>query len=189
MYSIQSEVGSTRYFWIPNFGGAYVVGDEGSVWSRKGNGVGGCSLTDNWRKLSPAKNRKTGYLHVILYWNRIRYTKEIHQLVCEAVHGLCPVGEEVRHKDGVKFNNNWWNLHYGTKKDNKADMVIHGTYQNGENATNVKLSWVKVREIRAKWSIGKHTYRSLGLEYGVSASSVYDIVNDLRWVEHGVCRG
>jgi hypothetical protein len=93
------------------------------------------------------------------------------------------MGEEVRHKDGIKTHNDWKNLHYGTGKDQYADRVIHGTDQVGENNPNVLLTWEKVREIRAKWTSGEYTVKDLVLEYGVSKGHIYRIVNNLAWVE------
>ena len=181
MWAIQSEIGSVRYFWIPGFD-AYVIGDDGSLWSRNQRVRGRWVLSNDWTRMrvSPVRG---GYLGVTLCFNGIEYPKVIHKLVCEAVHGPRPVGQEVRHIDGVRSNNHWQNLHYGTSKDNKADMVVHGTVMVGDRNHQAKLTWKEVREIREKYATGKYTHVSLGLEYGVSKHAVYLIVNNLSWIE------
>lgn len=54
-------------------------------------------------------------------------TRTIHSLVTEAFIGPRPVGMEVRHRDGVRANPHYSNLCYGTRGDNVADAVEHGT--------------------------------------------------------------
>ena len=104
-------------------------------------------------------------------------------MVCEAVHGSCPPGEEVCHNDGVKSNNNWWNLRYDTHINNKADQLIHGTAGIGDKNPMAKLTWREVREIRAKFATGKYTQRALAIEYGVNFRNIHCIVNYLTWIE------
>ena len=182
MWIIQSEIGSVRYFWIPNFGDAYVVGDDGSVWSRY-KGIGkNCYLSDDWTRLSPTSD-KDGYLIAVLRFNGNSYTKKVHQLVCEAVYGPCPLGMEVCHNDNNPSHNDYWNLRYDTDKGNQADRVIYGTDHNGEKSPNAKSTWIKTGEIREKYASGHYSYRRLGLEYGMCAGNVYRIVKNLMWKE------
>jgi hypothetical protein len=118
MWVIHSEIGPIRYFWIPNFGDAYVIGDDGSVWSRhkhiglENKGLG-YYISDDWTMLSPTSDRD-GYLQVVFHFNRNSYTKKVHQLVCEAVYGPCPPGMEVCHNDNDLSHNDYWNLRYDT---------------------------------------------------------------------------
>jgi hypothetical protein len=183
MWAIQSEVGSVRYFWVPNMGNAYVIGDDGTLWSRHQR-VGWKSwiLSDDWtqRNLSPDS---FGYLVVSLSFNGIQYTRGIHQLVCEAVWGPCPLGQEACHNDGNPANNHWLNLRYGTREDQHADRRIHGTDNRGERHPNAQLNWTKVREIRAKYATGKYFQKDLALEYGVSRGSIGLIVTFRTWIE------
>jgi hypothetical protein len=173
---------NVRYYWIPNFGGAYVIGDDGSIWSRHKRAGFRWVLSDDWEKMYPVPDG-AGYLNVLLSINGIKRNKNIHKLVCEAVYGPCPPGEEACHNDGNKFNNNWWNLRWDLPENNGADKVIHGTSGKGENNPNVYLNWKKVGEIRAKWSTGKHTIKSLALEYGVSMGCISGIIYNKTWVK------
>jgi hypothetical protein len=186
MWTIHNECigpdGLIRYLWIPNFGDAYVVGDDGSVWSRY-KGIGShCYLSDDWMRLRSASDTG-GYLSVILCFNRIRYKKLIHQLVCEAIYGGCPVGLEVCHNDGNAANNWYWNLRYDTKINNHADKVKHGTHLRGENSPNAISDWTEIREIRAKYHSGKSTINDLVLEHQLSKSYIKNVIYNLTWVE------
>ena len=186
MYVLQSigvgPDGDVRYYWIPNVGDAYVIGSDGTLWSRYKGWGNRCYLSDDWRQCKAAPNPK-GYLQFILCFNGTRRVGIIHVLVCEAVYGPCPPGLEVCHNDGNPLNNHDWNLRYDTHKNNTSDKVKHGTYRNGEDITSAKLTWTKVREIRAKYASGNYLQASLEREYGMSNGMVSRIVNNLIWVE------
>lgn len=174
--------GLVRYFWIPNFNDAYVIGDDGTLWTRY-TGIGShCYLSNDWLQRYPSPD-KDGYPIAVLRFNGVSYTKKIHQLVCEAVCGPCPVGLEVCHNDGKVANNWWWNLRYDTVKNNQADKVIHGTDVRGEKKPNALLNWTKAREIRAKWHSGKYTKDELALEYKVTKSCIINVIYNSTWVE------
>lgn len=51
----------------------------------------------------------------------------VHHLVLEAFVGPCPLDMECRHLDGNPANNRPDNLAWGTKQENTADKVVHGT--------------------------------------------------------------
>ena len=187
MYTLQSisitPDSQVWYFWIPNLGNAYVVGDDGTVWSRY-RGIGRCCILSNeWTRLV-APPDVNGYPGINLCFNGIRFRKRVHELVCEAVYGPCPSGLEVCHNDGDQQNNYYWNLRYGTPKSNCADKVKHGSDSRGENCGTAVLTWVKVREIRAKYFGGGYTQKGLALEYGVSDGNVNRIIKNLMWVEN-----
>jgi len=192
MWTIQSEAlsqdGPIRYFWIPNLNDAYVIGDDGTLWTRyKGKGRG-CFLSDGWERRYPAPTAH-GYLVVTLSLNGVSFNTTIHKLVCEAVHGPCPPGQEACHNDGDTSNNNWWNLRFDTKKNNEIDKIAHGTDGRGERHSQALLNWNKIREIREKYNTGKYTQKDLGLEYGVTESCIGRIVRNEIWIENQVLAG
>lgn len=43
---------------------------------------------------------------------------------------------EIRHIDGNKENNHWWNLEWGTRQDNADDRERHGRTSRGERHAN-----------------------------------------------------
>src|SRR5438105_702836 len=66
----------------------------------------------------------------------------VHVLVCEEFHGPKPTPlHEVRHLDGNPGNNSAANLCWGTKAENEADKLRHGTGPS-------RLTEEQVREIR-----------------------------------------
>ena len=102
-------------------------------------------------------------------------TKLVHRLVAEAFIGPCPVGQEVRHKDGSRTNNRADNLEYGTRSENIADAIAHGTYQKGRDKMR------KVRRschfcIKALYAGGGYTYKAIGEMFGVSEGAILYIV-------------
>jgi hypothetical protein len=185
MWIIQSEVGLVRYFWVPNFGDAYVIGGDGSLWSRYQKVGMNWILSDDWTRLNLGLGQN-GYRRAVLYFNGVSHYKNIHQLVCEAVHGPCPVGQEVCHNDNNKSNNDWRNLRYDTHPNNCADRIIHGTDQFGEKGPNARSTWVKIREIREKYASGKYSQRGLAREYGLARGTIQLIVNNQTWIEGNV---
>src|SRR5205809_898070 len=78
------------------------------------------------RILNPAMTN--GYHRLNLGRARLVY---VHQLVAQVFIGPCPDGQEVRHLDGCRTNNQASNLAYGTRADNIHDAKRHGTLQNG----------------------------------------------------------
>lgn len=72
--------------------------------------------------LRQGKNLK-GYWYVTLCRGRETHRFRTHRLVAEAFIGPCPAGQEVRHLDDDKDNNDAANLAYGTHAENGADQV------------------------------------------------------------------
>lgn len=55
----------------------------------------------------------------MLYMRRAFGTLKVHQLICEAFHGVKPIDKPyVLHKDENPFNNNKDNIYWGTQKEN-----------------------------------------------------------------------
>lgn len=65
--------------------------------------------------------------------------------------------------------------------ENRDRMLL--AQVKGENHPNSKLNWVKVHEIRRKYSIGLHSYKSLAKEYNVSNVSIANVINNKTWKE------
>ena len=98
------------------------VGTDSSVWSRATHN-GFIRRDGRWRQLK-TQRRKDGYYSVKLgRWKRAR----LHRLILESFGGPCPEGMECRHLDGDRSNNVLNNLAWGTRSENRADQVLHGT--------------------------------------------------------------
>jgi hypothetical protein len=187
MYEFWSEnVGSdaavVRYFVIPNFDSVYLVGDDGSIWSRYQKIGWNWIVSNNWTRLNPGRD-KDGYFFIHLSFNGVIYTNKVHRLVLEAVSEPCPAGMEVCHNDGNPANNYWWNLRYDTCRGNNIDRITHGTIPRAETHYNAKSNWEQAREIRAKYDTGGYDQEELAFDYSLSRNTISRILNNRAWVE------
>ena len=90
-----------------------------------------------------------------------------------------PDGHLIRHKCvGNRCCVNPEHLESGTAKDNANDRVRDGTHPFGELSSRAKLTEAQVREIRGR-SDELHTL--LGIEFGVSRSSIGLILDGKNW--------
>lgn len=108
-------------------------------------------------------------------------TKLVHRLVLKTFVGPCPNGMECRHLDGNPRNNNLSNLRWGTVKENQADRIRHGTDNRGERCGHAKLTERSVREILRLRKTGTESATSLSKKYGVSSSTICDIIARRTW--------
>ena len=124
MHATQAELWRT----VPQFAGILEASNHGQIRSvdREVNHPKG------GKRLIPGRVRKfqhtpNGYLHVVLCIDNRRIGAYAHRLVCEAFHGPAPEGYEVRHLNGVRDDNRAENLRWGTRAEQEADKVRHGT--------------------------------------------------------------
>lgn len=107
MRSVESER------WLPIVGFPdYMISSEGRVYSH---------FSQKFLRPGIASN---GYPTVALGRGN---TRTVHSLVAEAFIGPCPPGQEVRHDNGDRKNPHLSNLLYGTRAQNIADAIAHGT--------------------------------------------------------------
>jgi predicted XRE-type DNA-binding protein len=104
----------------------------------------------------------------------------VHRLVCEAFHGPCPDGMHCRHLDGSRANNTPSNLCWGTKAENEADKLRHGTLLKGEDVGGSILTTEIVIEARERAARGE-VPQDLAAEYGVNAHTLTDAIMGRRW--------
>lgn len=64
----------------------------------------------------------------------------VHVIVAETFIGPCPVGQEVRHINGIKLDCNATNVEYGTRKTNNEDKQRHGTTGLGSRSNLAKIN-------------------------------------------------
>lgn len=150
---------------IPGYGDKYAITKDGRVWSL---------ISEQW--LSPYL--KQGYFQTTLLGKGVL----THRLV--ALTYLDRPSEDktcVLHKDGVKTNNHVNNLYWGTRADNYQDTVKHGTSPHGSRNGLSKLTQAEVDSIREGYATGLVIMSALGDLYGVSATTVCDIVNYKLW--------
>jgi hypothetical protein len=143
----EQSIPEVQYRPIVNFPG-YRVGDDGSVWSCRGQGG---NQTSAWRQLKALPHKTYGKIRsytVALRKSGKTYRVSIHRIVLEAFVGQCPEGMECCHEDGDNSNNRVTNLRWDTHWANGQDTIRHGTSPRGENHHNSLLTPQDVREIR-----------------------------------------
>ena len=169
---------------VPSFEGFYRVSDTGDVLS-----VG--RTVESRRYASGSKIVRArlliqyeddgGYRQVTLYGSDRKSKPKVHQLVASAFFGPCPEGQEVRHLDGDPRNNCVWNLAYGTRQQNIADAIGHGTFTRGDRNGVAKLTNAQVARLKREMLDG-HRTKDLAAAYGISPQAVSDIRAGRNWV-------
>jgi hypothetical protein len=71
------------------------------------------------------------------------------------------------------------NLRWGTRCENRADRVQHGTECSGEHCHFHKLTAVNVQTIRKL--IGKISNKQIAAQFGVSAPVISNIKHKRTW--------
>lgn len=163
-----------------------VVGD---IWW----GVPGASsyfVSSDGRVLSVVKKRprllrpgRSGLYRAlaVVHDDGTRRTRYLHHLVLEAVHGPAPEGHEARHLDGNRDNNACTNLKWGTRRENHADKIRHGTSARGVRNPQAKLTPDDVRRMRVMYASGDWTFKRLAAEFGVSTMTALRAVRRESW--------
>lgn len=162
---------------IPGYEGLYEASSYGRI----------RSLDKSWKSrfavaIFPGRvlvqiEKKNGYLVVSLSKNNKPKQLLVHRLVLSAFDGECPSGMEACHKNGVRSDARIENLRWDTRKLNHQDKKLHGTYQIGEKASNVKLTDEIVRSIRTM----NLTPVQAQKEFGLSRTNAKRIVRFESW--------
>lgn len=127
------------------------------------------------RRLSPYRDRN-GYLRV----NSGKLKKAVHRLLAMVFLPPPQVDQnEVRHLDGDPTNNSLGNLAWGTRQENAADMVRHGTVR-GSRAPRAILNEEDVIAIVSQAAAGR-TSESIAKEYGVCKNTIAAIRTGRNW--------
>jgi hypothetical protein len=140
----------------------YIVGTDGSVWSRK---------KGPWKQLAVTPD-KDGY-RIVSCWKAGENPKalRVHRLVLEAFIGPCPPGMECRHKDGDNTNNKLNNLCWGTPKENASDRRLHGTHLKGDSHPRSRINQETIGRIASRCALGESP-TAIARVFGVAESTV-----------------
>lgn len=124
---------------------------------------------------------KGGYQRVSLCATPRVWRPTIHRLVLAAFRGEAPESAPfARHLDGNSGNNRLSNLQWGTKSDNEADKVRHGTSNRGVGNGRAKLTLDDVREVRRRLTHGE-TQIAVARAMGIPAVTVNHIHTGRSW--------
>ena len=185
---------------VPGWEEAYEVSDHGRLRSRDRVCLRPTHRSKEQRRkgkiIALATLSKYGHLRANLYWKNKRTRMYIHQIVLLAFLGPRPEGLEVRHINGDPTDNRLCNLAYGTRKENSADSVLHGTKRIGalkvsaakkgiatiwgEAHGRSKLTEADVRELRNEKQAGASA-ASLASKYNIAQATVSKICNYTSW--------
>lgn len=133
-------------------------------------------------KVMKPYRRDDGYNMFILRRDNRSFHVKAHQLVIEAFVGPKPFPDaEVCHGDGTRDNDHWTNLRWGTRTENRADQLRHGTLPRGRRHGGSKLNDDQVFEIRRRKALGL-TATELAARFGVSKNHIYRVERGERWL-------
>ena len=89
-------------------------------------------------------------------------------------------GLDAAHKNGVRHDNRDTNLYWGTRTQNMADCVAHGTRLMGERVSAHKLTTAEVVDIRRAAARGVRQV-DLCATYNMSPAAICQIIKRDRW--------
>lgn len=150
---------------IPGFPG-YEVSDMGRVRSWKLGGPG-TRLASSPSEVRPQQGRH-GYVRVELCHEGQRSHHFVHRIVLTAFVGPSKLSAD--HVNAVKDDNRLANLQWLTQAENVR------------RSAGARLTRDQVSAIRSRYGRSGLTQRALADEYGVSRTTIGDVVNGRSWV-------
>lgn len=128
-----------------------------------------------------------GDRHELMGYGRLRRDGRrllAHRYAWELAHGPIPEGMCVLHSCDNPPCCYVPHLFLGTKADNNADKVAKGrnVAPRGEANGHALLTSEQVAEIRRRYAAGGISQKALGLEYGVTQSCIWGVVNERTYV-------
>lgn len=113
-----------------------------------------------------------------------RVLKLIHRLIYKAFYPNCENFNEltINHIDGIKTNNNIFNLELVTRADNNKHAFKTGLKNHkGSNHPMSKLKDSDILQIRKLYSNGNISQKEIGKLFNVGQSIISDIIRYKRW--------
>ncbi len=155
---------------IPGWDGVYSVSTHGRVRRDKAPRIGVLKFDDDRR----------GYSRVTLSRAGQARQFRVHHLVLLAFVCPQPSGCVCRHLDGNRRNNLVSNLRWGSRVQNEADKVRHGTTNRGARNGGAKLTAAGVRAAKVLRDAG-WTYVDIADALGVESTAISRICSGTRW--------
>lgn len=110
-----------------------------------------------------------------------RIERAAHVLVANAFLGPRPEGLWVLHWDDDGLNNCLSNLRHGTPKENAADALRLGNFQQGERHVGSRLKATQVHEIRHLLMTTDMGYAEIGGLFNVKLGAIRSIYRGQTW--------
>ena len=166
---------------IPGYEGAYQASSWGRVRSLARAVLSGYNKTRNKReRVLASVTHHSGYQIYGLRDGKNSKNYYGHTLILLAFIGPRPEGMVACHHDGNRSNNWLVNLRYATRADNEQDKRRHGTFQEGEQATNVRLSEPDIFRIRERRAAGEDC-AAIGADYDMRSGHISKICTGEAW--------
>ena len=141
----------------------YLISNDGRVKSMKRGKEKPIKLFD-----------RKGYLAFNYHKDGKRTTLYVHSCVAKVFLGdRSSEGLGALHKDGNQLNNNVENLYWGTQKQNREDMIRHGTMPTKLKEADI----YKIRELRSTGML----QREIADFFGVSQTLIGMILRGEIW--------
>ena len=121
-----------------------------------------------------------GYEVVSFSTNNKTKTYYKHRLMLHAFVGVCPDNCEALHINGNRLDNRLENLRWGTRKENVADAIKHGTATIGSRNGAAKLTDEMVKTIRLSKTIGESVDK-LSDQFNVSITTIKRVLDGLTY--------
>lgn len=163
---------------IPDLAGHYEVSSSGRVRSVDKTLICADGRKRNFKGkvLSPTAG-KSGYLTFKVAHLGMK-TFYVHRVVCEAFHGVAPIGHEACHRNGIRSDNRADNLRWGSRSENSRDRHKHKTMHG-------KLSYADAAKIRIRYQPydSVNGASAMAREFGVSKKAIFDVLTKRTYPE------
>lgn len=163
--------------WVPVLGyeGRYEVSNLGRIKS-----FYHCDKKLITPKIKAIQTNPNGYKTITLSVNRRVKGFMVSRLVLAAFDKPMPSTIDCRHLDGDKSNNKLNNLKWGTRKENEADKLLHGTRPLGETNGASKMKSDQILKIRELHEQGLNS-RQIADMFNSCQQNIWHIINRKTW--------
>lgn len=118
---------------------------------------------------------RVGYKIVQRSVNNKTQQKYLHRVLLESFVGPCPDGCEALHINGDRMDNSISNLRWGTRKENVADAIRHGTATIGVKNSKAKFDATQVVSVRRLKQQGVSS-KEIAHSFSVSVATIDNII-------------
>jgi hypothetical protein len=153
------------------------------------------SNLNNLKRISGSPNCKTdkflksridnnGYVRFLLSKNNKVYKKYVHHLIMEYLDIQKPnIKSQIRHLNGIKYDNNPSNLKWGTQSENEQDKKLHGKFNHYNVKLHTKqiLNKYQVRIIKQLFKFKDFKIKDIAKLFNVSIQIIKNIKYNRTW--------